>query len=116
MEAIETLVALWCPAGGCGPCRLRATAAVDALRALPDPVRGPVDRAWPEAADYLDEHPDRLERVARALTERVLAAAGFWNLQAALERIAAGVRPDGTYNLSRLACEQIAREALESDA
>ena len=31
----------------------------------------------------------------------------------ALEKIAAAVRPDGTYNLSREACEQIAREALD---
>ena len=34
-------------------------------------------------------------------------------LEAALERIAAPKRPDGTYNLSREACEQVAREALE---
>lgn len=34
---------------------------------------------------------------------------------AALERIAAPKRPDGTYNLSREACEQIAREALRRD-
>lgn len=33
-------------------------------------------------------------------------------LRAVLERIAAGVRPDGTYNLSREACEQLAKEAL----
>lgn len=33
-------------------------------------------------------------------------------LRAALEKIAAPVRPDGTYNLSREACEQIAKEAL----
>lgn len=31
---------------------------------------------------------------------------------AALYRIASGPRPDGTYNLSREACEQIAKEAL----
>lgn len=33
-------------------------------------------------------------------------------LRAALEQIAAASRPDGTYNLSREVCEQIAREAL----
>lgn len=33
-------------------------------------------------------------------------------LRAALEKIAASPRPDGTYNLSREACEEIAREAL----
>lgn len=32
---------------------------------------------------------------------------------AALELIAVGKRPDGTYNRSREACEQLAREALE---
>ena len=32
--------------------------------------------------------------------------------RAALEQIAASSRPDGTYNLSRQACEQIAKEAL----
>jgi hypothetical protein len=32
--------------------------------------------------------------------------------EAALERIAAPRRPDGTYNLSRAACEQIAKDAL----
>ena len=34
-------------------------------------------------------------------------------LRAVLERIAASARPDGTYNLSREACEQIAKEALD---
>jgi hypothetical protein len=33
-------------------------------------------------------------------------------MRAALERIAAPKRPDGTYNLGREACEQIARSAL----
>lgn len=31
----------------------------------------------------------------------------------ALERIAVPPRPDGTYNLSREACQQIAQDALE---
>ena len=35
--------------------------------------------------------------------------------RAALERIAAPKRPDGTYNLSREACEQIAANALRGD-
>ena len=34
-------------------------------------------------------------------------------LEAALHKIAVPQRPDGTYNLSREACEQIAREALD---
>lgn len=36
----------------------------------------------------------------------------YFELEDALERIAAEKRPDGTYNLGREACEQIAREAL----
>jgi hypothetical protein len=32
----------------------------------------------------------------------------------ALERIATPKRPDGTYNLGREACEQVAREALDA--
>lgn len=35
-----------------------------------------------------------------------------YRLEHALEQIAAGKRPDGSYNLSREACEQIARKAL----
>jgi len=34
--------------------------------------------------------------------------------KSALELISAGVRPDGTYNRSREACEQLANEALKS--
>lgn len=34
------------------------------------------------------------------------------DLEAALERIAAPQRPDGSWNLSREACREIAREAL----
>lgn len=40
------------------------------------------------------------------------AAGRVHRYEAALEKIAAGRRPDGTYNLSRAACEQIAKEAL----
>jgi hypothetical protein len=36
-------------------------------------------------------------------------------LRAALELIAAPKRPDGTYNRSREACEQLAREALQAE-
>lgn len=34
-------------------------------------------------------------------------------LESALERVASPRRPDGSYNLGREACEQIARKALE---
>lgn len=37
----------------------------------------------------------------------------YWRWNEALNRIAAPKRPDGTYNLSREACEQIAAKALE---
>ena len=46
------------------------------------------------------------ERPERELAQTIL------DLLDALEKIAAGPRPDGTYNLSREACEQIAKEAL----
>lgn len=53
----------------------------------------------PEAIDaYLAENPPPDERLLR--------------YESALEKIAAGKRPDGTYNLSREACEQIAKEVL----
>ena len=49
------------------------------------------------------------DRCERELSDLRRAYEG---LRAVLERIAAGRRPDGTYNLSREACEQMAKEAL----
>lgn len=45
----------------------------------------------------------------------ILALARAEELEDALRQIAAPKRPDGTYNLSREACEQIARETLQTD-
>jgi hypothetical protein len=50
------------------------------------------------------------ERLSESLCEALARAA---HLEEALSRIAAPVRPDGTYNLGREACEQIAKEALD---
>lgn len=48
-----------------------------------------------------------LEDTIRALRMRV------YELEAALDTIAAPKRPDGTYNLCREACEQLAKKALQ---
>jgi hypothetical protein len=53
-----------------------------------------------------DEWPERAKREVRRLDNVVS------RYQQALIKVAAPVRPDGTYNLGREACEQIAREAL----
>lgn len=59
---------------------------------------------------------DRRTASDRSLVDELLherkSEARALRYEAALERIAAPKRPDGTYNLSREACEQIAREAL----
>lgn len=52
-------------------------------------------------------------KAARAdVDEQSALIARCEELADALSKIAAPKRPDGTYNLSREACEQIAREAL----
>lgn len=48
------------------------------------------------------------------MNQDVLLLAKLARYEAALEKIAAPRRPDGTYNLGREACEQIARDALVS--
>jgi hypothetical protein len=53
------------------------------------------------------------DREAREWIDRANdAEAEVERLREVLERIAMPTRPDGTYNLSREACEQIARKAL----
>lgn len=47
-----------------------------------------------------------------AAHQREWPNANWHKMVEALEKIAAPKRPDGTYNLSREACEQIAKEAL----
>lgn len=57
---------------------------------------------------------ERIQSVTGALDKsRTGLIARCEELEGALRRIAAGPRPDGTYNLSREACERIAREALD---
>ena len=46
--------------------------------------------------------------------ELIVALARVEELEDAIWQIAAGPRPDGTYNLSREACQQVARKALRS--
>jgi hypothetical protein len=52
-----------------------------------------------------------LENLLKDAERRVQELEG---LEPALQRIATPKRPDGTYNLGREACEQIARAALEA--
>ena len=93
-------------------------------------------RGLPESAECIFESPCPNEQVqawltvaaaheyeaallqAREQIERQAAHVGrlldvCHRYDAALVRISAGPRPDGTYNLSREACEQLAREALD---
>ena len=61
---------------------------------------------------YLGERRARALWAATTSRERQQAEKKILRYEDALEQIAAPVRPDGTYNLSREACEEIAREAL----
>ena len=61
------------------------------------------------------EHGDAAQSSGFAksyLTEGDNLEERYFELRLALHKIAAPKRPDGTYNLSREACEQIAKEAL----
>lgn len=59
-------------------------------------------RIGDEANVVLNDAADEIDRLADRCVE----------LEYALNQIASLPRPDGTYNLSREACEQIARAAL----
>ena len=56
------------------------------------------------------------ERMARSDAELAILIADRGTLRAALEIIAAPMRPDGTYNRDRAACGSIARAALATSA
>lgn len=74
--------------------------------------------SWRELCPACKGYPDQphnYDRTCFGADEEKSAASASpreFHLEAALEKIAAPRRPDGTYNLSREACEQIAREAL----
>lgn len=63
-----------------------------------------------DAAAKRIEEQDRL--LSRAYQDFTTLNNQSLNWFIALDRIAASKRPDGTYNLCREACEQIAKEAL----
>ena len=63
-----------------------------------------------ELEDALRSTREQIERQAAHISKLRDAC---YRYDVALERIAAGPRPDGTHNLSREACEQIAKEALD---
>ncbi len=48
--------------------------------------------------------------------ELIRTLAEWWRMAAALELIAAGPRPDGTYNRDRVACRELALETLQGTA
>lgn len=64
------------------------------------------DPGWRPCPESLCERPDHFHYGNPSLIARCE------EYEAALQKIAAPKRPDGTYNLSREACERIAREAL----
>lgn len=70
------------------------------------------ERAYCESRDALAVAQEQIERQAAHISKLRDAC---YRYDLALEKIAAGPRPDGTYNLSREACEQIAKEALRRD-
>ena len=59
------------------------------------------------------ENPKLSDENQRELI-RVLAE--WWRMVAALELIASGPRPDGTYNRDRAACRELALETLRGTA
>jgi hypothetical protein len=65
------------------------------------------EEGWRPCPPSLCERPDHDHATGEDVYDRM------GRYHAALYRIAAGRRPDGTYNLSREACEQIAKEALD---
>lgn len=72
---------------------------ISALSALVTHERQNKADAWRREALLQDRVDDLLDQVAK--------------LEEALRAIASPKRPDGTYNLCREACEQIAKEALK---
>jgi hypothetical protein len=68
-----------------------------------------------ERDEVIGEAKARQRQTLRECARADSAQAKAARYQAALERIATGKRPDGTYNLSREACEQIARVTLYAE-
>lgn len=71
----------------------------------PQPASTEID--WQRQTEFLRERVTAMEGL---LLEREV---DNQRLRAVLELIAAGPRPDGTYNRSREACRELAGEALE---
>lgn len=105
---------------------LREQAARRGIRLMEDGSRIVSTPTWDDVLALFDEI-DRLRAtiavasaaavlgVARFTEEACVRQQGLAGMEDALHKIAAPRRPDGTYNLSREACEQIAREALDAD-
>ena len=82
-------------------------------------IGGFLAESWGRDEDSSDDVDDAISAVLSRVNARVDAPSALIarceELEGVLRRIAAPRRPDGTYNLSREACEQIAREALRRD-
>ena len=84
----------------------------DALIAAVDDI----ERLTAERDDAAALAKNYAERMARSDAELAILIADRGTLRAALELIAAPMRPDGTYNRDRTACGSIARAALATPA
>ena len=84
----------------------------DALIAAVDDI----ERLTAERDDAAALAKNYAERMARSDAELAILIADRGTLRAALELIAAPMRPDGTYNRDRTACGSIARAALATSA
>lgn len=84
----------------------------DALIAAVDDI----ERLTAERDDAAALARNYAERMARSDAELAILIADRGTLRAALELIAAPMRPDGTYNRDRTACGSIARAALATSA
>ena len=96
------------------PCRLTPSDWPEYARALEiqrNAARADVAHLRAELADERAKKSDALIDVVQDITR---LAVKLGEASAALELIAAPMRPDGTYNRDRAACGSIAREALNA--
>lgn len=87
-----------CPTCGT-PCRVVTTTVIETTEGT---TEGKSDSMGSGVAVYIPHDPINLNEAMSRITA----------YEAALSRIAASARPDGTYNLCREACQEIAQKAL----
>ena len=94
----------------------RLTAERDAKQSQLKEVNSWLDECVKQRDDAAALAKNYAERMARSDAELAILIADRGTLRAALELIAAPMRPDGTYNRDRTACGSIARAALATSA